>query len=168
MLKRILRKITPHPEKIKSHKHLKFIQHLLHEPNIWYFNRRNVPKAFMIGIFCAFLPIPFQMLLAAIFALLWSANISLAVILVWITNPLTMGPIFYVCFKLGTHILNTPEFNVNSEWTLKLIYDQLFIIWKPLWLGCLIIGILMSTLSFYSSKLLWYLMVINKIKLKTR
>lgn len=168
MPKRILKKITPRPELVKSHKSLKFIHHLLHEPNIWHFNRRSVPKAFMIGIFCAFLPIPFQMLLAATLALLWSANISLAIILVWITNPLTMGPIFYLCYKFGTYILNTPEFIFNSEWSLTIMYEQTLIIWKPLWLGCLIIGMSMSILGFYSTKILWYFLIINKMRLKTK
>jgi uncharacterized protein (DUF2062 family) len=166
MPKRIFKKIAPHPDKIKNHKSLRFINHLLHDPNIWHFNRRSVPKAFMIGIFCAFLPVPFQMLIAAVCSLLLSANISLSVILVWITNPLTMGPIFYACYKLGTYILNTSEFNVNSEWSISFIYEQIFIIWKPLWLGSLIIGSILSILSFYLIKLLWYLVVLNRIRFR--
>lgn len=167
MPKKIFKKIAPHPEKIKNHKSLKLIHHLLHNPNIWHFNRRSVPKAFAIGLFCAMLPIPLQMLLAAIFAILWHANLSLAVILVWITNPLTMGPIFYIAYQLGCLILNTPEFSGNLDWTLETLTSQFMVIWKPLWVGSIIMGLISGIISYYTIKITWYLFIINKLKYRS-
>lgn len=164
MPKRIFKKLAPHPDKVKNHRSLKLIQHLLHDPNIWHFNRKSVPKAFLIGVFCAFMPVPFQMPLAAIAALALSANISLSIVLVWITNPLTMGPIFYAAYKLGCYILNTPEFTFNSEWSFSTIYDQIIIVWKPLWAGSLILGSAFALISYYATKILWYMIVLTKMK----
>lgn len=166
MPKRLFKKIAPHPDKIKNHKSLKFIQHLLHDPNIWHFNRKSVSKAFLIGIFCAFLPMPFQMLLAAILAIYLSANICLSVVLVWVTNPITMGPIFYFCYKIGTYILQTPEFTFNSGWTVPVIYENIMLIWKPLWLGSLVVGSISALISFYITKIFWYMAILTKIKVR--
>lgn len=168
MPKKFFKKISPHPDKVKNHKSLKFISHLLNDPNLWHFNRRSVPKAFGIGTFCAFLPVPFQMPLAAILAISRQANLSLAIILVWITNPLTMGPIFYGAYRLGCYILNTPEFSVNTPWSFETIYLQFMVIWKPLWIGCLIISTIASFISYYSVKIMWYLVVLNKAKYKIK
>ena len=49
----------------------------------------------------AFLPVPFQMVLAALGALWRRVNLPLAVALICITNPLTMAPAFYLCYKVG-------------------------------------------------------------------
>jgi uncharacterized protein (DUF2062 family) len=48
-----------------------------------------------VGLFCAFIPVPFQMLLAAPSAIIFSANLPVSIALVWITNPITMPPIFF-------------------------------------------------------------------------
>lgn len=163
MPKRIFKKIAPHPDRLKNHKSLRFILKHLHDPNIWHFNRKSVPKAFFIGVFCGLLPIPFQMPLAACLALLLSANMSLSVVLVWVSNPLTIGPIFYTAYKLGCYILNTPEFIFNSDWSFTAIYQQFMYIWKPLWVGSLILATIFSVVAYFFIRLLWYLIVLNKV-----
>jgi uncharacterized protein (DUF2062 family) len=37
-----------------------------------------------VGLFCAFIPVPFQMLLAAPSAIIFSANLPVSIALVWI------------------------------------------------------------------------------------
>lgn len=169
MPKKLFKKITPHPDYIKNHKSLSLINKYLHSPDLWHLNRRSVPKALAIGIFCAFLPIPCQMLLAAILALYFRSNLSLAVILVWITNPITMGPIFYFAYKIGCFILNASEFNFNSNNSITNIFNNIVLIWQPLWLGSMILAITSSVISYFLVKLIWYwalLKRINNIKVK--
>jgi uncharacterized protein (DUF2062 family) len=80
---------------IKGHKNLSFLGEKLHDPNLWHLNRRSVSAAFAIGLFAAWIPTPGQMVIAAIIALYFRANLPISVALVWITNPLTMPPMFY-------------------------------------------------------------------------
>jgi len=55
-----------------------------------------------VGLFCAFVPLPIQMLLAAAAAIIFRVNLPISVGLVWITNPVTIPPMFYFCYKVGT------------------------------------------------------------------
>ncbi|MBD3612095.1 MAG: DUF2062 domain-containing protein [Hydrogenovibrio crunogenus] len=110
----------------------------------WFGDRKSFARAGFIGAFCMMLPVPFQMLLGSIIAYYARANIPLATALAWITNPLTMGFIWYGGYRFGTWLLNTPELATidpqipiaSLEW-----FDQVFpYIWQPFFLGNLVLG----------------------------
>lgn len=105
MARKLFKRFMPTPETVRGHKSLQFIAHLLHDPNLFHLNRYSVSMAFLIGLFWAMVPVPFQMVFATIFAIWWRANLPLSVMLVWITNPFTMPPIFFATYKLGTLLL---------------------------------------------------------------
>lgn len=58
-------------------------------------------RGLAIGMFWACIPIPFQMFPALLFCLIGFANLPIAIICVWISNPLTYSPIFYVEYKIA-------------------------------------------------------------------
>ena len=63
---------------------------------------RDIALGTAIGVFVAFTPtIGFQMLIAAFIATLFRANRPAAVIPPWITNPLTIPPIYAMTYWLG-------------------------------------------------------------------
>lgn len=159
MPKRIIKRYMPNPQTIRNHKHLQFLGTLLHDPNIFHLNRRSVSGAFSVGLFMAFVPVPFQMVLAAIGAIVMRANLPISVALVWITNPLTMPPIFYGAYKLGAWILQTPvqdvEFVLSMEWMMHKLGE----IWQPFLLGCFVSGLFFAVLGNVSIRLFWRLMV---------
>lgn len=95
-------------------------------------NRKRIVKAVLIGLFIAFIPIPFQMVVAGFLAVIFHANLPLSIVLVWITNPLTMPIIFYFEYYLGTIILQheLTEFEASLEWieaNFELIYIDLYV-----------------------------------------
>jgi uncharacterized protein (DUF2062 family) len=118
----------------------------------WAGDRLSFARAGFIGMFCMMLPIPFQMLLGSILAYYSRANIPLATALAWITNPLTMGPIWYGGYQFGTWFLNTPSVDPslqNLPIGSALWFDQVFpLIWQPFFLGNLMLGILFGSLLF--------------------
>lgn len=153
-MKKLLQRYTPNPEELKNHKHLGWLSKHLHNASLWNFNRRSTSKAFAIGLFCTFIPVPFQMLLAAPIAVIFSANLPLSVALVWITNPLTIPPIFYVCYKLGAWILGVgieQDFVMSFEYVWQ-VFDT---IWQPFLLGCLIISIVSSMAGYFIVQLIY-------------
>ena len=105
----------PDHQTIKEHKHLKIFGKLLHDGNLWHLNRRSVSGAFAVGLFCAFVPIPSQMILAAAIAIIIRVNLPISVALVWISNPITMPPIFYAAYKFGAYVMGQTTLEGDYE-----------------------------------------------------
>lgn len=62
----------------------------------------TIALGFAVGIFVALTPtVGFQMILGALFAHLLGANRLIAAALAWITNPLTIVPIYYFNYQVG-------------------------------------------------------------------
>lgn len=162
MPKNFIKKYLPDPHSVKDNKSLRFLGPLIHEPNLWHLNRHCVAKAFAIGLFWGCIPMPFQMVVAAFFALRFNANLPLSVGLVWFSNPLTMPPIFYAEYLLGAWILDiqpsTFEYQLSFTW----IKDKLFEIGLPMYLGALISGVLLSAFSYYFIHWIWKKNALNK------
>ncbi len=148
MVKR-LKKYIPSRESVENYKMLRFISHHFHGRDyLWEFNQSTVTKATWIGVFWAVMPMPLQMLPAVIFAILFRANIMVAIAWVWVSNPFTMLPILYSAYYLGCHALGI-EFSasVMSE-NIHHLASNWHLILLPLVLGSVILGIIGSlTLS---------------------
>lgn len=145
----------PNEEALKNHKHLGWLGKHLHEPNLWHLNRKSVSKAFMVGLFCAFLPIPFQMIVAAVLAVLVRSNLPIAVGLVWITNPLTIPPIFYFAYLVGDFIIGQPGQTIEFEMTMEWLQESMSIIWWPLLFGSIICGTSFGILGYFGIQSFW-------------
>lgn len=153
MPRRFFKRYMPDQAKLKGHKHLSWLGEHLHNPNLWHLSRRSAARAFLVGIFCAFLPIPGQMMVAAVLAIWIGANLAVSVGLVWLTNPLTMPPLFFLTYKLGAWILGTEP--TQMTWDLVSIQAQLSHIWWPLLLGSVVAGIVVSAISYLVINRLW-------------
>ncbi|MGM0953264.1 MAG: DUF2062 domain-containing protein [Pseudomonadota bacterium] len=155
MPKKFMKRYLPTPEKVRSIRSLHFLGDVLHEPNLWHINRHCVARAFLVGVWFTFIPMPFQMIAAALCAIWFNANLPLSVALVWISNPLTMPPIFYFNYKVGAWILDRPllafEFDISREW----LGSRLIDIGIPLYLGSLIIATAAACLAYLIIQYLW-------------
>ena len=156
MPKKLIRRYIPTPDKIKNIKALAFLGTWLHDPNIWHLHRHSVSKAFIIGLFWMAIPIPGQMLAAALFAIYFRANLPLSVVLCWISNPLTMGPIFYFNYVVGTYILGQDikedlTFELSWHWIINVLGD----LWQPLYLGSAVIGLTLGAFAYFMIHVLW-------------
>lgn len=164
MPRHLIKRYTPDPAVLKEHKHLRHLGEWLHDENLWHLNRRSVSGGVAAGLFWAMIPIPMQMLAAAFTAVVFRINLPISVVLVWLTNPITMPPIFYVSYLVGTWILGTPpdagEFQMSLEW----ITTELNAIWKPLYLGGLVLGVVLGTLGYCVMRLYWRWHVISKYR----
>ena len=105
-----------------------------------------------LGIFVAFTPtVGFQMMIVVALASLFRANKLVGVPLVWISNPLTIPPMFYVAYSVGRVILGWPR--LDGLWWGKLSeppqgwWAATAFYWHgaaqiavPLWLGSVLLG----------------------------
>ena len=155
MPKHLIKRYTPDPHMVREHKHLRIFSSLLDDPNLFHMNRRSVSGAFAAGLFWAMIPIPLQMVTAAFTAILVRVNLPISVALVWLTNPLTMPPIFYFNYLVGTWILGAPpdvgEFQLSLEW----IGNELDAIWLPLYFGSLVVGVVLGAIGYAGMRGFW-------------
>ena len=162
MPREFIKRFMPDPQKIKNSKSLKIFGELLHAPNLWHLNRRSVAGAFAVGLFFAWWPVPFQMVLGAAAAILLHTNLPLSVAIVWITNPVTMPVMFYSAYVVGTWIIGVPTTTFEFELTIQWLTNGLMAIWQPFLTGCLVLGTISSAIGYASIQILWRVSISRK------
>ncbi|MFC3032090.1 DUF2062 domain-containing protein [Pseudoalteromonas fenneropenaei] len=155
MAKKTIQRLMPDHNKIKEQKSLKIFGSLLHDANLWHLNRRSARGAFAIGLFFAFIPVPFQMVLAAALAIPLRVNLPLSIALVWLTNPLTMPPIFYGAYLVGVAVLgHEPQpFAFEASW--QWLTESLSTIGPAFIVGCLVCATVASLIGYFGIDYLW-------------
>jgi uncharacterized protein (DUF2062 family) len=135
---------------------------LLENPAYWSLNRRNVARAFAVGLFIGYIPLPLQGLLAIVFAALLRLNIPAAVAGTALVNPFTMMPIYLFSYWVGCKLLGmdaTPvAFEISWEW----LAQNLLPIWKPFLLGCLVMALLTSLGGYLLLSGAWHVSLVMK------
>jgi uncharacterized protein (DUF2062 family) len=162
MPKKFFQRYLPDPRKIREIESLKFLGDKLHRPNLWHINRRSVANAFACGLFAMYTPpLPWQMIIAAILAIYFNANLPIAVALVWITNPITWIPMYYFAYWVGALLMGKETFTF-------LTFSQLFSFetaWElgaPFLLGCGILMVAGAALGYFGVHALWRLHVLKR------
>lgn len=161
-LKSHLQRYIPERRFIQEHKHLRHFGDWLHDPNIWHLTRRSSAGGVAIGLFWAMMPIPGQTIAAAATAILLRLNLPLSIIFVWMTNPITAGPIYYLAYKLGSVLLNEPIQNVAFEFSMQWMTETLVHIWQPLMAGCLLLGVFSAAIGNVAIRVLWRMLSLRK------
>ena len=91
------------------------------------------------------------------------ANLPVSVICVWITNPITIAPMFYFAYRLGAMVLDIPvmalEFQPSFDWLGEIIMQ----IWQPLLLGSMICAIAFSAVGYALMQIIWRMVVVWKL-----
>lgn len=168
MPRKFLKKIFP-KHKFKDDPSLSIFGEFIHDQNLWHMRRRSVAGACAIGLFSAFIPIPFQMVLAAGLAIIFRCNLPISVALVWVTNPITIPPLFFLAYKIGTFLTDTHLGPFDFELSLNWMFTELRERWKPFLVGCLFSGTTAGLFGFIVARVLWRIRVVsfwNKRKLR--
>jgi hypothetical protein len=128
----------------------------------------SISLGLAIGVFVAFTPtIGIQILLAGMLATLLSANRPAALLPVWITNPVTIAPLFGFTYVVGRWFLPGPLDDHAGEvlrtvvWRLQRqdfwnLSDPLNAILSlsrdvfiPLWIGGLLVGLVAAVAVYF-------------------
>lgn len=117
-------------------------------PHIWRAHRRSIPKATFIGLWLACCPLPVQMVLAIWWCVRVQAHLPTALALVWVNNPLTIGPMFYVCYRMGQWVLQQQpqslEFVASWSWFASQLQGAV----PALLVGSVVVGTLLGAIGF--------------------
>ena len=95
----------PTREGLGKNKYLKPFRHRFLRSELWRFTRRSVPRGVALGIFAGFIVPIGQIFLAAFLALPARANMPVAALTTFITNPFTFPFWTYVAYNVGGFIL---------------------------------------------------------------
>jgi uncharacterized protein len=82
---------------------------------LWTPTRQRFAAGLAVGSFFAMIPVPFQMLAAALIAYITRVNIPIAVTATWISNPLTYPVMMYAQYRLGCLLLAREPIHLKSE-----------------------------------------------------
>jgi uncharacterized protein (DUF2062 family) len=162
-----IKKYLPTRERLKKTRSLQFLGDMILEPNLWHLNRYSLSFAALIGGFCMFLPIPFQMVPAALLCVWIRCNVPVTLLLVWSSNPITMGPMMYFAYRVGLWLLGMENQTNLSDPSFQWFMDQIGQIWQPLILGCLMCGSVVGITGFIAVRL-YYRWRVTRYKQRKR
>ena len=168
MPRKLIKRWFPHLHRVRTLKSLQLFGRLLHNPNLWHLNRRSAAGAFAVGLFTAFVPVPFQMVLAAAIAIAFRVNLPIAAVLVWVSNPFTMPPLFFSAYKLGQWVLDASPGEFHFELSLNWLMTDLYSVWQPFLLGCFLLGAGSALIGYTGIRLYWRYVVVKKLENRRR
>ena len=160
--KKVLPKVSDLTKKYKS---LQIFGNTILHPDLWHFDRYCIARGMAVGLFWCFIPVPFQMIIAVVTAVFLRANLPLAMMLCWISNPLTMAPLYYFNYRIGVMVLGDTVLEYSVIAGIRSIADFIYILkdlWLPVYLGSLLISVLFSICGYMLTIIAWRFAIIYR------
>jgi uncharacterized protein (DUF2062 family) len=163
----VIRKNTPTREDMAENKYLAPIAHRFLSPELWRFTRRSVPRGVALGLFAAFIIPVGQIFLSAFLALPLRANVPLAALITFVTNPFTLPFWLVVANRIGEFVLHLAPYAEklpavaaeSSSWSiLTMIYE----LGAATLLGGAVLAVVSPLLGWLISGWIWRLVVSRK------
>jgi uncharacterized protein (DUF2062 family) len=155
MPRRFFRKFAIKRHQLVENRLIAPFQHFLHDQKLWGTRRKTVVPAVAWGVFVAFLPIPGHVLVAVLGSLRIRCNIPVAAVTTFISNPLTIGPMFYFSYRVGAHLLGIEPGPFTIELSLAWLGSTFVSIWQPLVLGSLLVGTICAVIAYVFLDVFW-------------
>ena len=168
MPRRLIRKLSPHPDKLRQRWIFRVFGSRLADMHLWATSRRSITGAFGTGIAICFIPLPVHMPLALLSALLWRLNLPVLVATVFIVNPLTMVPIYYGAYRVGAaavgQVATGFAFQLSWDW----LQNGLGPLWKPFLTGCLLCGLILGYAAYAGLELVWRCNTVRRLNARAK
>lgn len=162
-----VRKHMPRREEMARNKYLRPIAHRFLSPELWRFTRRSVPRGVALGLFAAFIIPLGQIFLAAFLALPARANVPLAALVTFVTNPFTIAFWAVVANRVGQFMLRidaatagvATEQLESGAW--QWVIDAFQFAGVTV-LGFFVLAVLASSVGYLLSSFIWRFVVARK------
>ncbi len=152
----------PTRDELEHNRFVRPFSHRVLASELWRFTRRSVPRGVALGVLVGII-IPFaQILFAAFLSLSVRANVPVAALTTFITNPFTTPFIWAMAYKVGERLLYFDTmFHANPIDTLLQVGDAWQLIqWitaegKVLALGLIVVALVSAAISYLVTGLAW-------------
>lgn len=117
-------------------------------------NRKMITKGVYVGLFWGFIPMPMQMLAVVATTPFIRFNVPVAIAMVWLSNPFTMPPMYYMEYLTGNFLLGReglPDIELTLDW----FSNNMSNIFVPLYVGTAFYSIVVSGLIYLLLNWLW-------------
>ncbi len=165
MPRNFFKRHMPTAERVRELRAFRIFGDRIFHPALWHLNRRTAAGGVAIGMFCGLIPGPFQMLGAGIAALVLRVNLPVALLTTLYTNPLTIVPLYFLAYKIGSAVLGAaagvdPAAPPDWAWAHPIVSTQAFMQWMmglgaPLALGLVLLAALLAALGYVVVRVLW-------------
>lgn len=156
-------RVQPAIDRIKSHPAVLRYLPAIADPDLWHLNRRSAARAVAVGLFCGLIPGPLQAAGSIILCLVLRANVPVAVVTTFYTNPFTIVPLYVVAYEYGR--LFFPDAAPSGAWTLPPSaglseWIPAFLHWaaelgKPLAVGLVLLATTLAALGWATVHVVW-------------
>lgn len=162
-----LRRRMPTRDEMARNRWLAPIAHRFLSPELWRFTRRSVPRGVALGLFSAFIIPLGQIFLAAFLALPARANVPLAALVTFVTNPLTLAFWVVIANRIGNFMLQVDAATANvASGQLESTWWQAFVDFSQMAgvtvVGFLVLAIVSAGLGYVLSSAVWRVIVARK------
>jgi len=130
-------------------------------------NRRMVTRGVAVGLFWGFIPMPMQMLAVMATTPFLRFNAPIAISMVWLSNPFTMPPMYYMEYLTGNLILGR-EGIADIELTMDWFSENIGDIFIPLYVGTAFYSIIVTGVIYFLLNWLWMRSVHHEKRTKKR
>lgn len=117
-------------------------------------NRRMITRGVAVGLFWGFIPMPMQMLAVMASTPFIRFNVPIAISMVWLSNPFTMPPMYYMEYLTGNFILGREGIE-DIELTMSWFTEHFDDILVPLYVGTAFYSIVVSSIIYVVLNRLW-------------
>jgi len=136
-----------HP-RIRNRPWLAALTKPIFDRDLWTPCRYTVAGAVSIGLFCAMLPIPFQMIFAALASMRARVNIPISMATCWVSNPFTQVALWLSQERLGDWIRSKTQLNVPNFLDVERTVINTTLNLGSFTVGFLVMGVLLSILAY--------------------
>jgi uncharacterized protein (DUF2062 family) len=162
-MRKHLRKYLPDHEAISANRWLAPFGNTLLHPRLWHLNRHSAAGGVAAGMFCGLIPGPFQMLGAAICAVIFRVNLPLALFTTLYTNPFTIVPLYFIAYGLGRLVLGgggefvaPPDWGPDGLWVwVVALGEWMAHLGKPLALGLVLLASALAAIGYFAVRIAW-------------
>lgn len=156
-----LRHHIPTRENIHRNRLLRPFAPHLSQAALWRMTPRSVPRAVALGLFVGIIIPVMHTAIAAILAIPLRANIAITAVFTLVVNPLTIPPLYYAAYRIGSWELHHDATLVNpaaAERFSSELSRMLFWIHQasgPIAVGILTIAVTAAALGYLTSGIAW-------------